>query len=381
VPITADSSRILIIQPGTPTDVCRSVPLAAALRRARPEAAIDWLVQPRAAPLIGAHPATAGVISLPHGLGRRGTRVREICRRLRQRGYAVAIDALGGDGSGRFVRASRAPVRIGPACARLLTRLTYSATPPPATGSDAGPAHRVERTLALLEPLGVKPDVDLRLTVSVSDGGWWRDRAAAYGLSLAAQRYAVIAPGAPEPGRRWPIERWTELVGPLLSRGFEYVVMIGRADDCAALQPLRERAAMAKSGRAEPGPLIDLTGETDIGGLMAMIASAGLVVSNDTLPLHIACGLDRPCLGLFGPTDPAMTGPYRRPRAALRRFVPKPSDRVSAMDPKLGDTLMRLISTAAVIRRIDDILAAHDDVGGVDQPRHVPAPVGEGGGS
>jgi len=35
-----------------------------------------------------------------------------------------------------------------------------------------------------------------------------------------------------------------------------------------------------------------------------------LVIANDTGPVHMAAALGRPTLVVFGPTDPARTGPY-----------------------------------------------------------------------
>ncbi len=43
-----------------------------------------------------------------------------------------------------------------------------------------------------------------------------------------------------------------------------------------------------------------------------------LVITNDTGPMHIAAALRRPIVALFGPTDPAATGPYGQQDRALK---------------------------------------------------------------
>jgi heptosyltransferase-1 len=42
------------------------------------------------------------------------------------------------------------------------------------------------------------------------------------------------------------------------------------------------------------------------------------MIAGDTGPLHLAMALERPVVGLFGPTDPARTGPYGANARVLR---------------------------------------------------------------
>jgi heptosyltransferase-1 len=44
--------------------------------------------------------------------------------------------------------------------------------------------------------------------------------------------------------------------------------------------------------------------------MIALTRRAALVIAGDTGPLHLAAALERPVVGLFGPTDPARNGPY-----------------------------------------------------------------------
>ena len=56
--------------------------------------------------------------------------------------------------------------------------------------------------------------------------------------------------------------------------------------------------------------IIDLCGKTGLKELTALLAGAKVVVTNDTGPMHIAAALNVPVIAIFGPTDPAKTGPY-----------------------------------------------------------------------
>jgi len=238
--------------------------------------------------------------------------------------------------------------------------------------------HEVERKLELLRPLEIDPVFDMRLFLRDADARWWAQQRSECGLDGASGTYAVIAPATSRPGKRWPLERWAELLGPLLHRHMHRIVLIGRESDHEQLRPLRELAATFRE--VGDSPLIDLVGETDVGRMMAVIASAGLVIANDTAPLHLAAALDRPCLGLYGPTDPALTGPFRQPDAALRVFRPRPGELVSPTDPKLGDALMRVISTATVIQAIDRVMANASRAMNDRHVEHAPSPIGTEGG-
>ncbi len=53
---------------------------------------------------------------------------------------------------------------------------------------------------------------------------------------------------------------------------------------------------------------------------MAVFEKAKFVVSADTGPLHVASALGAPCVGLFGPTDPARNGPYSSQDVTVRNL-------------------------------------------------------------
>ena len=55
-----------------------------------------------------------------------------------------------------------------------------------------------------------------------------------------------------------------------------------------------------------------------VGQMIALVRRAALVIAGDTGPLHLAAALERPVVGLYGPTDPARNGPYGTRLAVLR---------------------------------------------------------------
>jgi ADP-heptose:LPS heptosyltransferase len=102
-------------------------------------------------------------------------------------------------------------------------------------------------------------------------------------------------------------------------------------------------------------PIVSLVGETSVEQLAAVLSRANLVLSSDSGPLHLAVALDRPVVGVYGPTDPRIHGPYvpHAPATVLRRdLVCSPCySMAAAAECPLGDPIcMRLVSVAGMVR-------------------------------
>jgi len=56
--------------------------------------------------------------------------------------------------------------------------------------------------------------------------------------------------------------------------------------------------------------------------MVEWIRRCELVLSNDTGPMHVAAALRKPIVALFGPTEPARTGPYGQLDNVLQLKLP-----------------------------------------------------------
>jgi ADP-heptose:LPS heptosyltransferase len=81
------------------------------------------------------------------------------------------------------------------------------------------------------------------------------------------------------------------------------VVILGSTDD---------RALASVIIRQEPQRCFDMTGRTSLPEMIEWIRLCQLVITNDTGPMHAAAALGKPMVAVFGPTDPAGTGPFRQ---------------------------------------------------------------------
>ena len=114
-------------------------------------------------------------------------------------------------------------------------------------------------------------------------------------------RFTAILPGARWKTKLWPPERLAELIDRLHAEGQPPCVLLGAPAD----RPIADRIMAACTA-----PPIDLVGRTTLRELVAVLSLADRVICHDSGPMHIAAALDKPLVAIFGPTDPALTGPY-----------------------------------------------------------------------
>lgn len=114
----------------------------------------------------------------------------------------------------------------------------------------------------------------------------------------------ALAPIAHQPGKSWPAERWGQLVERLMAEprfaGWRFMPVGGPGD-----RPPATPALETAGDRA-----IDFVGKGDILASAAAIDRAALFVGNDSGLMHVAAALGRPTLGLFGPTEWWLYGPW-----------------------------------------------------------------------
>jgi len=159
--------------------------------------------------------------------------------------------------------------------------------------------------------------LDLARAVGVEQGryepGGLRPRVASP-VVRGERPLVVLHPGSGDnfPGRRWAPEKFAELAQRLDAAGAR-VVLTATA---------RESGIADEVVRAAGGTLLDLTASLSLDELVALLAEADLLVSNDTGPVHLASALGTPVLGLYGPNTPRLYGPLSPGSRAFYRELP-----------------------------------------------------------
>lgn len=341
-------ARVLMIRPSALGDVSRTVPALVSLRAALPEARIDWLVNDAFADVIRHHPALDRALPFPRKLlGQAVTSVTAAraawrwLRDMRHERYDLVLDLQGLARSGAITRLTGAARRAGFANARELAWLGYNRR-----HRVEAARHTVDRMLALIEAEGFAVRRDMRLYVGAEDQQWLARYRAEAGLGDGP--YVVLAPTAKWLCKCWPMERYLDVARRVLASGRlgSRVVVLAAPSERAQVQPLLDAL-----GAAAVCPM------TRVGQMMAILSEARLLVCNDSAPLHIAVGLSRPIVTTFGPTDPALVGPYQRPETVVQPPGLVPADMLRYRHRRDDQSLIARIPLDAVWAKIEEQLA------------------------
>jgi heptosyltransferase I len=305
-------NRILIVRLSALGDIIHALPVLFAIKRALPDATVDWLVEDNYASVLALVPeldrrvivrarasgASDVSVSFGGGLGY----VRAISH-LRARHYDAAIDLQGLIKSAVWARASGAQRVIGfdrehlrePQAVRFYSE---TVTPP-------GAGHVIDKNLAVLSALAV-PDTPMmpRLQATASS-----EVVAAIVAAGGPRKFIVLNPGAAWPNKRWPADRFGAVAAGLFRRTrLRSLITWGPSE-----RPLAEAVAAASGKAAALAPA------TSVSDLAVLMRDAAVVVSGDTGPLHIAAAMGTPLVGLYGPTWPERNGPWDPKDHALSR--------------------------------------------------------------
>lgn len=297
-------ASILIVRLSALGDVVHVLPSLNALREAFPQAKIGWAVENRAAKILEGHPQLDRLHKVPRktwtaDLKRgRGLRVLGSLRRtvaeLRAEEYDVALDFQSNFRSGAITRLSGARRRIGqpPPHSKEGSRLFFSEVPPPIPFE----AHKIERNLNLLGPLGVTfngaPQPGRFPTAGLADSPF---------PPRGDRPRAVLHPGVSAHGavKAWRGDRFAQLGARLVEAGVEVLFSWGGEGERIEAEGLVAQT---------PGAL--LCPPTDLLQLVELLAGADLYIGVDSGPLHIAAQLGTPTLGLYGPKHVSTYGPF-----------------------------------------------------------------------
>ena len=372
-----EHARIAIVRLSALGDVINTLPALTALRRARPEAHIVWVVEAASAGLLRDHPLLDGLIVVQRkhwakslrqlqGVAGSASQVRELLQALRHPPsgrFDVAIDFQGNLRSGLITFMTRARLRLG-LPRKHSKEMNFLFTNRRVALPD-GPVHRVERGLCLLRACGIDT-ADAAPVVPVSQAEREKVDGFLAESGLAGSPFAVIHAGTSAFGRykQWPNDRWADVARRLaselglrvvLTRGPEPAegegaaaireMVLGRArllpshaptppEGSAGASPSQDGSAGASPSQPTAScpivaPLLSLC---ELGELFRR---ARLFLSVDTGPMHLASAVGAPVVALFGPKDPQVYGPYFGPRAIVEKPVEcRPCRKRSCDDPR-----------------------------------------------
>ncbi len=273
--------KILLIQTAFLGDVVLATALVEKLRRAYPEAAIDFLLRRGNEGLLTGHPHLRQVLVFDKKEKWRS--LRRLVRAIRRERYDLVVNAQRFLSSGILAVASGAREVVG--FDKNPLSFLYDRKAPHLIGAGDPPQHEVARNQALIAHLTGPEPARPRLYPS----------AAAYEKVPAGTDYICIAPTSVWYTKQWPAERWIALIDALPA-DHEIHLLGGPAD----------REACAYIQRESRHPRIrNRAGELSLLESAALMQHARMNYANDSAPVHLASATDAPVTAIFCSTVPA----------------------------------------------------------------------------
>jgi len=293
--------RIVLVRLSALGDIVHTWPLAEALRRARADAHLSWVVEERFRLLVDGHPAVDSVLTVDTRQWRRSpwtghsrARVAMLRSRFRELAPDLALDPQGVVKSALVCWWTGAPRRVGlalPWRRERVAGLAYTATLP----GSRHHRHVVASNLELVRALGATPPADL----PHPDGRWLLEQITGRPSRVPAQPpYVALLPGAGRADKLLPVKGLAAVARRAVAAGSAVSVVWGPGE--------HERASelVARAGEGTR-----LAPPTDLAGLVQALAGAQAVIGGDTGPVHLAASLGVPVLAIFTTTDWRRNGP------------------------------------------------------------------------
>jgi len=313
-------TRIAIVRLGGLGDVVNTLPALDAVRTRWPDARISWLVESQWLDILPAPPRLDEIIAIPKkewlaklknpaDLFTLPAEVTALARELRARRFDLAIDFHGNMRSGVVTALTNARVRVGFAAGYCKEWNYLFTNERHAVGG--GRIHRIDRALALCRAIGAEPAGDTP-KLDLPDEAREFARSVFAERELGTRTVAAIHPGTSAFGsyKRWPAERFRELIQMLDSRGVVSFITWGPGE-----------ADLAIEAAAGTGAVVSPPTKSAL-QLAALLKECDVFIGADTGPGLVAAAVGTPTVSIFGPKDPVIYAP-RHPRA---RVVETPMD-------------------------------------------------------
>ena len=348
---TQTKFRLLVVRLGAMGDILHALPAVTALRLAHPGWVIDWVVEPRWRALLAAGGPAEGqlnparpIVDRLHLAASKDWRrapfssqtlheIRSLRQALKQGDYDTVIDFQGAIRSAVVGRLAGCQRLIGEARPRERAASWLYTERVETEG-----AHVIEQDVELacdiagdeLEPvqpwLPVDPAAEL-----------WADSIFS---QSSASKNILINPGAGWGAKRWPVERYAAVARHFAEAGFRILINVGPGEEELSRTICQEAGSAAL-------PL-----QCSLAQLIAATRRVSLAIAGDTGPLHLACALGRPVVGIYGPTDPVRNGPWGSSFRVLR----SPESRRDHTRYEAPEAGLLTIQPDAVVRAAEELL-------------------------
>ncbi len=323
------ATSFLLIRPGGLGDAVLLIPSICVLKQKFPGASITVLAEKRNASAFSLCPQINNVLMYDNP--------KELLAAIRGK-YDVVIDTEQWHRlSAVIARLIKSTLSVGYATNERKKMFTYAV-------HYCLEEYEVDSFYHLLEPLGITQKNDAPLFLTIPDAAI-KSANSMLG-ELADKPFVAIFPGSSIPEKRWDVKNFVNLALDIYRTGYP-IVVIGSE---------KERTA----GEAIVHGLnsLNLAGKTSLVETAALIDKSALLVSGDSGVLHIAAGLGKPTVSLFGPSNIKKWAPKGERHIVINRNLPCSPCSKFGYTPKcpINAKCMQDISVDEVMEAVERLL-------------------------
>jgi heptosyltransferase II len=300
-------NRILVVNVNWLGDVIFSSPVFKALKDHYPEARISCLAAPRVREILESIPSVDEIIIYDEEGDHKSPFAKlRLIRELSGKHFDAAFLLHRSLTRALLVFLAGIPRRVGYDTKNrgiFLTRRIKAL--------DADSLHRTDYYLNVLESSGV-PARDRVTSLDVCAPAESEVHSILKSHGVDEKDFVIVV----HPGGNWNLKRWPPvnfnlLISHLMRDPRTKVIITGAESDKGLADEIA--ASLARKP-------VNLAGKIGLRQLIALARRADCVISADSGPLHIASSVGTPVVGIFGPTDPGVTGPRGSGSSVILRY-------------------------------------------------------------
>lgn len=290
-------SSVLLIKLRAIGDVLLSTPVIENLKKHFPHLVIDFLCEEFAADVVRGNPYVGTILTF----NRKSDSSPGLIHTVRSRRYDVVIDLFGNPRTAMVTRLSGAPHRIGFPFRGRKYAYNHPVIP------RGGEVHNIDFNLDVLRTFDV-PIVSSDPLFPIDAPSEECARQWISSEHLDGKNLIGVNPSGGWGTKRWPLDSYAELVTALAKEERSSVLLFWGPGEYDDVNAIRKKITVP----------VHVIPPTTLKEMAALLKRCNYLVSNDSGPMHIASSLGVPTLGIYGPTDPRLQGPYGDRNAWVR---------------------------------------------------------------
>ncbi len=312
--------NILIVRTDRIGDVVLTTPSVRAIRKKYPKSRLSILVVPLTKPLVENNPYLDEIFVDDRSYAHRGLLgFLKLIRLLRSRQFDCVVVYHTKKRTNALCFLAGISRRIGFKNKKLGFLLNEFLV----DTRHEGKQHEAQYCLDVLSRIGINAS-DLDLDICVVDETILQAQIILKNLGVDVnKRIIVIHPGASDPSKMWPINRFAELINQMCTQFECRLVLIGSKQ---TVQTSSEIVNGVKTQYINEKRVVDLTGQTSLLELSGLLKASFLLISNDSGPVHIGAGVGIPVISIFTRNQPGINPTRWKPLSANSQVISVPLD-------------------------------------------------------